>query len=425
MDDRRETSGEPEVSVRFHFVFGIFLVVLGMLASFLLHLFPLSSPIVQSLENTVIDVFFLVSGGTQSKDVVIVEINDDDYGSLFDRVSPLKQPVVRDLIEAIAFSGAHVVGIDLDTSAWKTSYDAGKAFEACAAQVPPLDCDPQLRFVWALNGDVNKPPGPTIAKELAGTGTRDCQAVPALLVDRDGIVRRYLDAVSTNTGDVKRSMGTAVAHGCKELSTETSDHEDRKPRWINFSQGTAGFLHLDATTVLQASKVPGWRANNPLRTARFVLLGGTYPEARDTYVTPLGNLNGVDVLAFTVRGELGHLEEYAYPPLELMLGVFLLWITWRTRHHRILSWLAPWLAIPFLAVISYAVLVGFGYFASFVSVAVGVVFEHLFEFYYKHNKLQEDHQALQRDYRRLLADRATTPDSGTVEYVALRVDIES
>ena len=66
MDARTGTSAEPEVTVWFHFGFGMLLVLGGVLISFFLHNYPLSRPVVQSLENTVIDVFFLVSAGDPS-----------------------------------------------------------------------------------------------------------------------------------------------------------------------------------------------------------------------------------------------------------------------------------------------------------------------------------------------------------------------
>ena len=221
------------------------------------------------------------------------------------------------------------------------------------------------------------------------------------------------------------SMGAALVNGCNRESGGASGTEHSESGLIDFRGGVSGFRHIDAGTVLAASKIPGWQANNPLRQADVVLLGGSYRYARDKYVTPIGYLDGVDVLAFSQLRELPNFRDYWYPPFEIVLGMAALWLTWKYRKSKILAWLLPWLMIPAFALTSYLIFVFAGYAWSFVPVLVGVVAEHLFEFYYEHFRLQRNYGELQRKYHRLRAgEHGVLPDSGETEHLAIQIDIQ-
>ena len=79
------------------------------------------------------------SASSRSLPIAVIEIDDESYDQFFDRVSPLKPPLVWSLIEAIAttFKPA-VIGVDLLTE--ETAYAAYDTFRP----IPPT-----TPVVWA------------------------------------------------------------------------------------------------------------------------------------------------------------------------------------------------------------------------------------------------------------------------------------
>jgi CHASE2 domain-containing sensor protein len=128
------------------------------------------------------------------------------------------------------------------------------------------------------------------------------------------------------------------------------------------------------------------------------LIGGSYSEARDKYVTPAGYLDGVDILGRAVLSAKKAIS--VAPPemfvlLDVLLGVALLTATWYLQ--RAWSLFLAFVLLPTLAVgASFAIFHVVGLFASFVPVVVGVLIHRMLEHFY-------EHWDLQREVRRLRA----------------------
>jgi CHASE2 domain-containing sensor protein len=415
-DDKVEHPAERRVSLGVHLGRGLVFVLLGMTVAFFLHEFPLTRPLVSALEAANLDVFFLLHGGEAQKDIVVVGISEEDYKSdeLFcsgraprctgieppcvPGQSPLCKDLVVRLITAIATSGAKVIGVDLDTSDWEKE-DRDKVtttLREAHDNNPSMVGIPLL--VWALNGDSDAEKATVVQLKAALNRGKDCYAAPTVTKDADGVVRGYLKALSTYNTGVISGMGSALVNDCAAPKAPSNDDERSL---INYSGGRSSFIHLTAGTVLQASKGPSWQHDNPLKTAKFVLLGGTYQAARDKYVTPVGYLAGVDVLAFTVRGELDRLHDQWYPVIDVALGVLLLCITWKFAEGAVLAWLIPLLTIPAVLLLSYGLFLWPGFFISFIPVALGVIAEHIVEHGYEYSRLLEEYGQLREDYGKL------------------------
>ena len=157
------------------------------------------------------------------------------------------------------------------------------------------------------------------------------------------------------------------------------------------------------------SAVPGWNGNNPLK-GKIVLLGGSFRAARDRFFTPVGRMDGVDILAHTVHTELpgGAVRRPGgafFFVADLLLGVLLVAGLWMLPR----AWALPaiFVGVPLLAFLaSWAAFQSVGYFASFVPVLGGVLMHELIEHVLEHRHLLHEREHLLRERDELLRERA-------------------
>jgi CHASE2 domain-containing sensor protein len=170
---------------------------------------------------------------------------------------------------------------------------------------------------------------------------------------------------------------------------------------VNYS--VASFPKLSAKAVLLAAPAAPWQNSNPLK-GRVVIIGGAYRAARDKYVTPMGYLDGIDILAMTVAS----IEQGITVPtpeiffaIDLTLGILLLTATWFL--HRLWVLVLSFLLIPFLAILfSIAAFNTSGYFFSFVPILIGVIFHKLVESTIEHSAR---HRGIAKELEKLKAER--------------------
>ena len=393
-----EDNDRHRVPAVVHFSTGAVVVLFVALLSWSLH----NGPILRDLQTTSLDMLFLSHKKIQGyNDIAVVSITDQDYADLFHRQSPLNVPILSDLIVACARSGARVIGVDMITSDWTAEQRQSARDRSIAAA-------PKVRIVWADDGWPDDQ-GKLHINQLSGLdeqGHVDCQAVPAAIPDDHGIVRGYLPGVQVadgNTPQVLPAMATILYDiyqnglpGCAPEgvlpAANTSDEQI-----VNYSGGGAAFPYLSAATVLQASNGEAWINANPLR-GHIALIGGSFREGRDRYVTPAGYMDGVDILAQTVLSNSRPVKATSrlwFTLSDLFVGMLLLTSTWFL--HRAWVLILSFLLIPIIAMAaSYVVFTGFGYFASFVPVIAGVFLHHLVEHAIEHWRLTKEVQELRR-----------------------------
>jgi CHASE2 domain-containing sensor protein len=169
-------------------------------------------------------------------------------------------------------------------------------------------------------------------------------------------------------------------------------------RYVNYAGGGAQFPHLTANTVIKASTAVPWQNFNPLK-GRIALIGGSFRAARDRYVTPVGYLDGVDILALTIlsiRNGIVTSTATRFFITDLLLGFALLTATWFFRRTWVL--LLSFVLIPVIALlISLAVFTTSGYFFSFIPIISGVFFHHLVEHAIEHRKLTKEVSQLRQE----------------------------
>jgi CHASE2 domain-containing sensor protein len=338
-------------------------------------------------ETAGIDVFNILQTPRDPSHVVVIGITEDDYKNLFSETSPLDYKRLNEIIYALAIARPQVIGVDLDT--------ASDEFRHLSI---PEDSPP---IVWGQDLDRNSVPARPLPV-LGGDQIRllrslDATGVALMPEDTDGVIRRYHPQL-TFRGDTFKSFALAVVEACSRRlnrncsKIETSQNDaPQKGFLLNFSGDRFNFTPLSVSHVLAIANKPGWKEKSPL-TGKIVLLGGFYQAGRDTHITPVGEMTGVQIMAQAVETELSGggirpLHELNAFGLDILVGILLVVL------HRLfslrLALLLNLAAIPILSLVaSYVVFSSFSRWLNFAPLVVGVLIHELY------------HQA--RDYERVL-----------------------
>lgn len=331
------------------------------------------------LENSNLDTWLLAKKPVVSQDIFVVLVTDDDYRNLFHATSPLDQRQLQKIAGAIAKSGARLIGVDFDTSEW----------DPALTKELPRD----VPVVWAREAEESGG-GLRLEKVLGGDGHGVCFGLPSYVPDDDGVIRAY-----NSEFEGIPSFGKSAAGGCRS-EHEAGVHPHEHAKTINFLGNRLSFDHLPAGALLALAETAEWRKQNPLR-GKIVLLGGAFKAARDQFPTPVGRMDGVDILAHTIAselpgGEMRHLNKSAFFAMDLVLGLLLVTGTWFLP--RAWALLITFLFLPLLAfAASWLAFQSAGYFASFVPVLAGVFIHELIEHVREHRELLRECEELKRE----------------------------
>jgi CHASE2 domain-containing sensor protein len=322
-----------------------------------------------------------------SKYLTLVLIDDADYKSAFKGASPLDAQRVLDVIEAIHQGNPKVIGVDLDTTHW-TEKDAARA-----SKIPNV--------VWARDGWEER--GKLEMENLLGGfyGEQTCFGLPAVQVDDDGVVRRY--SQSYPVGDrILPAFPEAVAAIAERKPCPEAEPAAKVPAEsgeggirINFLGQGLAFPRLPSSAVVQLAKTSEWRSHSDVE-GRTVLLGGVFRAARDRYVTPVGLMDGVAIIAHIVESELSgdkirEADHELHLLADIALGLVLV-----TIFYFVEGW---WKLAVILIAVSLVILVSFwllqstAYFFSFVPVLGGVLLHEFIESVVENKKLRDELKA--------------------------------
>jgi hypothetical protein len=160
--------------------------------------------------------------------------------------------------------------------------------------------------VWARNHDCVTPEDADCTMEQAMPtsvlGRPDLNlpsGLATVVFDPDHIFRAYQREFKTFSGRFP-SFGTAVL----AAGGATLEGPKDRPLLIRYRDKPAG-VEISAGDVLDLAAQPAGRGTlREMLSGKFVLLGGTYARARDTYETPVGPEAGVDLWAQILATEL-------------------------------------------------------------------------------------------------------------------------
>jgi CHASE2 domain-containing sensor protein len=349
----------------------------------------------ERFESAGFDTFNILQSPRDPSHVVLAAITDEDYRNLFAETSPLDPARLYQIIQAIAQGSPSLIAVDIDTSS-----SVFRRFQA------PPDWPP---IVWGQDFEQSEDFVRPLSV-LAGQPIRDRDSVgiAALPQDSDGIVRRHLREFRTEKGTVPsfpwQVIQTASNLGISEFRAASLEGEghNTKGLLLNFSGERYNLAPLSVGFVLQGAQGEDWKLRGPFKN-KVVILGGSYRAARDTYVTPVGMMLGVQLMAQAVESEMGggirgfnHFVELLF---DLVCGVLLVVV-----HHRFRPSLAlalSLIAIPVFCLCgSYLAFSTMARWFNFVPVVVGVQIHQLYDHAKDYSRMQAQLAAIQGDGRK-------------------------
>ncbi|PYS68635.1 MAG: hypothetical protein DMF69_19590 [Acidobacteria bacterium] len=247
------------------------------------------------VQNLVIDARMKLNEAPNQSEVAIVEISDDDYRQLFDAIRPLDPTKLRSLISAIALCRPKLIAIDIDTSS-----DKYKAL-TIDRRWPPI--------VWERESKETPGNVDEVIEPLSVLGEQDAlfdsnSGFPFLIEDsEDKVTRRYRRSVNTTNGILPTFTSVIIARAGNE-KTRSFQLSAPDEFFIRYSADRDGSRRtvMNASQVVELAKAGHVASDNVLRD-KIVLVGGTY-LGEDRHETPLGVLNGVEILGQVVETEL-------------------------------------------------------------------------------------------------------------------------
>jgi CHASE2 domain-containing sensor protein len=318
--------------------------------------------------------------------MVIVAITNNDYESLFKSTSPLDPSELRSLIDAIAFGGPKVIGVDIDTS------DARFKGLHLDSRWPPI--------VWASVPELLDKGRFTVRPAVGGAA--GILSGVALLPQEDNYVRNYLRQIVSDHG-ILDSFPVVIARLYRGSLTRVSSSPKntwQSERLLDFWGAADRAYRFDtysASAVLRGANGNAWQSEGIL-TGKIVLLAGMYAAGRDRYQTPVGVMSGTEILAEAIETELhgGGVRPPSEPLLFLLnavvgVALILVYEEWGFRVGAVANVIAIPIVPPILSLTCFS---STRYWIIFVLMPIALLIEHAYFYGRKRQK-----EALLRLYR--------------------------
>jgi class 3 adenylate cyclase/CHASE2 domain-containing sensor protein len=312
----------PELRARhWRFLLGLtlgFLASVGVAAATSLGYFS-------GYQGIALDVYFWAQGRLRAPEVVIVAIDDAAFLRLKER-QPLPRDYLAGVIRGLRKSGARLIGLDVDLQ--RATLPAGDRALAGAIRGAPGDPAGQvvvarrLAVVSASDGEIRYRP-----IRLYDPSLEAASGFAEVSKDDDGFLRRIPLAVPLPDGKSFPSFSLALLArlggqdsgalartlaGREPIELSLPEWDEARGRargtsplrfsldddWkINFIGPADSFLTIGSNAVYQIglSNQPV-ALDNPFRD-RIVLVGATFTESRDSFPTPHGIMQGVEIHA--------------------------------------------------------------------------------------------------------------------------------
>lgn len=389
---------------------------------------------VQALEMANLDAWLVSQHTSLSRDVALIDIDDHDYRdeNTFKGSSPLKQEEVKKLIALIAKAGASVIVVDIDTADWKKD-DLPRIWlrrEITSGQLPIV--------VWARTTHEVKG-GPLLLNGYAGRDVTEpiraddetvCWGVPKVM-ESGGFVRAYPRHISLGTTSVP---SLAVATATVFDDPHPHDDETGSPNCSFLSRkfeggvstailqtGSRRFTRYHAADLKAFMDGPqgdtGARPGKTPLSGKVVVLGGSFPEARDSYWTPVGNRDGIELLATAIDTERHtpmslETSRVLFYVIDIVVGLLILLVGRLLPRTGSLLFVVG--AIPVAAFLGSLLAFWSSYYASFMPVLVGVFLHKLFDDWWEAFKSREKGMVLRDQLDELIYSEETLSERKTL-----------
>lgn len=296
----------------------------------------------RGFENTALD-SLLRFWTVKPEHVVVVNISDSDYKTIFSSTSPLSPQKIQEVIEAVATAKPEVIVVDVDT--------APDVFQSVKPRL-----DGTTKVIWAVDAEVQEGSGEHSGGHGAAPDFRPYKVlgrsvnlddksvgISVFPLDADGIIRRYrrrfsvvgeeqTESVSASheggattptqgghEGDARTQQQSEASNPHEHHNAEMSsiswaavqayakpgalcpDVEHHDEAIFSFAGGEKYIPTVSVGDLLKMKDGAGWTA---IAQGKVVILGGAFRSARDHYVTPAGPTYGVNLVAQAIEADL-------------------------------------------------------------------------------------------------------------------------
>ena len=432
-EERREKFSWPEFC-RHYLKAVIWIVILTAVV----HVMEVSG-VLKGFEMAGLDTFLRLHSRQMSDRVVIVEITNEDYKdpNLFGGKSPLNNEQLLKLVSTVQTYRPAAIGMDFDTASKDWCHIESSQLEKALPPFTPA-------VVWAEVPDNLEEPvrlSPVLGGMLQD---RNYAGIPRFPIDADGMVRRYeskfhvtgsleacpkqflperdpsskpTGAAATAESDDAKSNQVSMAsfaravlhHACNNPKMDCSSlhQEFDHPVIFNFYGDRYRFPIVQSREFIGPSADALSRDENvrhrreDLLKDRIVLIGGNFSAARDVYMTPLGEMAGVELLALAIESDFGggirETQKWLEKLADFIVGslIVLIYFYYRRRPRFALAF--SLIGIPFVATaFSLLLFRTAAYWFNFMPIIIGMVLHQMLELSESCGELQEEVHELER-----------------------------
>jgi CHASE2 domain-containing sensor protein len=383
----------------------------------------------------------LLPSRTPSPEIHLVEITQADYVRWFGSTSPMKPEPILGLIDAIVARKPRVIGVDIDTRDWgplesipcslanrqeilfpdvpENKGGAEHAHGSATVKAPAADLHDAVTkglhcfipsegpaIIWAEIPANDKEPfklgrvlGQDPEKVLLSMGISPDEpqtviGIPRFPMDPDNVVRGYrgdyeIEGLSGRMNSLARAVAEQYSPALAVTKHEVLFNFAGKVGAENYATTDAGlFLRgecIDNRFFAERFKNECQDAGHPelpYLINKIVLVSGAFDTASDTHSTPMGDINGVELLAQAIDSDLhgGGIRLLPWPIgalLDLLASTFVVYLYFRMKSWPFYGFLLGW-GIAIVAVLMCFVLVRFKLaWLNVVPVVVGANLEQL------------------------------------------------
>ena len=345
----------------------------------------------QGFERAAMDAWlranFNFSTVAPSKQIVIVNITDQDYADIFLRKSPLNKTGLEQIINALAPAKPLLIGVDIDTS---------------EEDFRDIKYPEDIPIIWAEAPLIDESHHSEIQTLPALGGAKSSSTLTGVALmrsDSDGVVRSYVRRAGQHDSfawvlamnycvQIEQTMknqqiepDAKISERCAVIRAMPHDAITDEELALDLLGGESRFQQISARELLDAQR---WNRVETLRklTGRAVLVGGTFYAGRDEYTTPLGRMSGLELVAHAVDSELHGPFRRPSKTTMLVLNlvggivILLLFIQFGVRKGCLLSLLTMFVIAPLWSWIAFGSIWRAAYFAV---ILIALLIHQLYE----------------------------------------------
>jgi CHASE2 domain-containing sensor protein len=215
--------------------------------------------------------------------IVLIDITEEDYSTMFGRRRPLDPAIVVELLGAAHRAGAKLIAVDINTADWPQGSEKLLRSEVLSGAA----------VVWARGFYLDRQSGKPHRRldRLLGdvtTPNPECYGVPAL-DQGSGIVRYFYSGLKFEMWEP--SFTDQIAYRSGNGSCLLPQEREEELRIIDFS---ARIRTESASTLLEQSRQKGW-GRRPEYADKLLILGGSFHSGADASLTPVGEMSGLEI----------------------------------------------------------------------------------------------------------------------------------